>query len=82
MPAFIIFKRTSSHVGNKDQDVKIEEQRDGMTKRMRKKGCNLRDKKLMNNSRCEASQTRKISSKREGASRVIYPSSYGVIALQ
>ena len=55
MPAFIIFKRTSSHVGNKDQDVKIKEQRDGMTKRMRKKGCNLRDKKLKNNSRYKAS---------------------------
>jgi hypothetical protein len=51
-------------------------------KRMRKKGCNLGDKKLMNSSRCEASRTRKTSSKREGPSRVIYPSSYGVITLQ
>ena len=32
MPAFIIFKRSNSHVGNKDQDVKIEEQKDDMTK--------------------------------------------------
>jgi hypothetical protein len=50
-------------------------------KRMRKKGCNLEDKKLMNSSRCEASRTRKTSSKRKGPSRVIYPSSYGVITL-
>ena len=43
---------------------------------MRKKGCNLGDKKLMNSSSCKASQTRKTSSKKEGPSRVIYPSSY------
>ena len=37
-------------------------------KRMRKQGCNLGDKKLMNNSRCEASRKKKTSSKREGPS--------------
>ena len=61
---------------------KIEEQKDGMIKRIRKKGCNLGDKKLMNNLYCKASQTRKTSRKREGPSRVIYPSPYGDIMLQ
>jgi hypothetical protein len=35
-------------------------------KRMRKKGCNLGDKMLMNSSRYEISRTRKPSSKRKG----------------
>jgi hypothetical protein len=51
-------------------------------KRIRKKGCNLGDKKLMNNSYYEASQTTKTSSKKKGPSRVIYPSSNGVFMLQ
>ena len=42
------------------QDRRVERWHD---KRMRKKGCNLGDKKLMNNSYYEASQTRKTSSK-------------------
>ena len=33
-------------------------------KRMRKKGCNLGDKKLMNSSNCEASRIRKTSNKK------------------
>ena len=61
------------------RDRRVERWHD---KRMRKDGCNLGNKKIMNNSYCEASQTRKTSSKREGPSRVIYPSSYGDITLQ
>jgi len=37
-----------------------------MTKRIRKKDCNLRNKMLMNSSRYEASRTRKTSSRRKG----------------
>ena len=60
------------------QDQRAERLHD---KKMRKKGCNLGDKILMNSSSCEASRTRKTSSKREGPSRVIYPLLYGDIML-
>ena len=42
------------------RDWRVERWHD---KRMRKEGCNLGNKKFMNNSYCEASQTRKTSSK-------------------
>ena len=63
-------------------NVKDQRAKRWHNKSMRKKGCNLREKKLMNSSSYEASQTRKTSSKREGLSRVIYSSSHGVITLQ
>ena len=44
------------------QDQRAERLHD---KKMRKKGCNLGDKILMNSSSCEASQTRKTSRKKE-----------------
>jgi hypothetical protein len=47
------------------QDRRVERWND---KRMRKKGCNLGNKKSMNSSSYEATQTRKTSNKREGPS--------------
>jgi hypothetical protein len=47
------------------KDQRVERWHD---KRMRKKGYNLGDKKLMNTLNCEAIRTRKTSRKREGPS--------------
>ena len=54
MPTSIIFKRSNSHVDNKDQDVKIEEKKMTWQKDEKEK-MQYRNKKLMNSSNCEAS---------------------------
>ena len=43
---------------------KIKEAKRWHDKRMRKKGCNIGNQKLMNSSNCEANQTKKTSSKK------------------
>ena len=68
--------------GRSNKVSKIKEKKDDMTKGWKRKECNLGNKKLMNSSSYETRRTRKTSSKREGPSRVIYPSTYGVITLQ
>jgi hypothetical protein len=47
------------------QDDKIKEQKDGMTKGWKGKECNIGNKKLMNGSSYEASQTRKNFKQKE-----------------
>jgi len=47
------------------QDQRVERWHD---KKMRKKGCNLENKKLTNNSSYEVSQTWKTSNKKKGPS--------------
>ena len=69
-------------VRRKDQrSGKIKEAKRWHEKRMRKRRCDLGNKKLMNSSRYETSWARKTSSKREEPSWVIDPSSYGVFTL-
>jgi len=45
------------------QDVKIKEKKDGITKRMRKKWCNLRNKKLMNTQAARLAEQEKLQEK-------------------
>ena len=64
--------------------TRCQEQREKRwhNKKDEKEMVQFKKQKAHEHSSCEASRTRKTSIKKEGPSRIIYPSSHGVITLQ
>ena len=75
-------QRMEQKVQTKCQDSQKKEQKDGIIKGRERRKCNIGDRMLLNNSRCDTSQLRKASRRRKGSPHNINLLSHGAIKLQ